>query len=171
MTHYTLAFPFTFHSLSYEDCSYALIQKGRPSFLAGKLNGIGGKIELDDNTPREAAARELYEESGIEVSVNELLNVATLTGIDPNGETYVIHVFAASIEHERLLSAITRTDEMIILANDEALEMMKLSFDPDARYMFDIARVAALHHARCQAEGQEAVGLPIVYADIRRRSA
>ena len=41
-----------------------LIKKNRPDFLAGKLNGIGGKVESDE-TPPNAMCREFLEESGI----------------------------------------------------------------------------------------------------------
>lgn len=42
-----------------------LIRKTRPSWQAGKLNGIGGRIE-DGETPAEAMRREFAEEVGIE---------------------------------------------------------------------------------------------------------
>jgi 8-oxo-dGTP diphosphatase len=42
----------------------ALIQKRRPLWMAGRLNGIGGKIEVEE-TPIEAMAREFGEETGV----------------------------------------------------------------------------------------------------------
>lgn len=41
-----------------------LIEKKRPSWMAGKLNGIGGKVEPGE-TPIAAMCREYYEETGI----------------------------------------------------------------------------------------------------------
>lgn len=42
----------------------ALIRKNRPDWQAGALNGIGGKVELDDADPMEAMVREFKEETG-----------------------------------------------------------------------------------------------------------
>jgi 8-oxo-dGTP diphosphatase len=47
----------------------ALIRKNRPSWQAGKLNGIGGHIE-ERETAVKAMEREFYEETG--VMINEL---------------------------------------------------------------------------------------------------
>lgn len=42
----------------------ALILKTKPEWQAGKLNGIGGKVELGE-LPHYAMAREFYEETGL----------------------------------------------------------------------------------------------------------
>jgi 8-oxo-dGTP diphosphatase len=42
-----------------------LIRKNRPTWQAGKLNGIGGRIEAGE-TPDQAMCREFFEETGIE---------------------------------------------------------------------------------------------------------
>lgn len=53
-----------------EDCSHvALIRKNRPTWQAGKLNGIGGKIEEFDNSPLDAMRREFKEETGVDVPI------------------------------------------------------------------------------------------------------
>jgi 8-oxo-dGTP diphosphatase len=44
----------------------ALIEKRRPTWQAGKLNGIGGKIETGES-PRQAMVREFEEETGFHV--------------------------------------------------------------------------------------------------------
>ncbi|MBD2810196.1 NUDIX domain-containing protein [Xenorhabdus sp. Vera] len=43
----------------------SLISKLQPSWQNGKINGIGGKIEIGE-TPQQAMAREFSEEAGIE---------------------------------------------------------------------------------------------------------
>jgi 8-oxo-dGTP diphosphatase len=51
------------------DVSYKyvlLVLKNRPSYLEGKLNGIGGKIEPDE-TPYQAMIRETKEEAGLDI--------------------------------------------------------------------------------------------------------
>jgi len=42
-----------------------LIRKNRPDYLAGKLNGVGGKIEPTDRMPVDAMVREFDEETGV----------------------------------------------------------------------------------------------------------
>lgn len=47
-----------------------LIRKQRPEWQAGKLNGIGGKIEKDE-TPHNAMVRECQEETGLSTSAKQ----------------------------------------------------------------------------------------------------
>jgi len=58
-----------------------LIKKLRPSWQAGKHNGIGGKIE-DGETPYEAMIREAKEESNIDTEYWSWLHVGDMSGID-----------------------------------------------------------------------------------------
>lgn len=45
--------------------SVALIRKAKPEWQAGKLNGVGGKIEDFDPSPVHAMTREFMEETGV----------------------------------------------------------------------------------------------------------
>ena len=45
-----------------------LIQKNRPEWQAGKLNGVGGKIEEFDLHPLNAMIREFKEETGVDIT-------------------------------------------------------------------------------------------------------
>ena len=56
MTEYVVGFMF-------EADNVALIAKSRPKWQKGRMNGIGGHIELDE-TPWEAMEREFVEETG-----------------------------------------------------------------------------------------------------------
>ena len=56
-----------------------LIRKRRPAWQAGKLNGVGGKIEPGE-TPAEAMRREFREEAGLDLP--DWQHVLTLTGPD-----------------------------------------------------------------------------------------
>ena len=56
-----------------------LIRKRRPAWQAGKLNGVGGKIEADE-TPLDAMRREFREEAGLDIA--EWQEILTLTGHD-----------------------------------------------------------------------------------------
>jgi len=61
MTPYVLGYAF----YNKEDGLYvALIEKTRPDWQKGKLNGIGGKIELNEN-PLDAMRREFEEETSV----------------------------------------------------------------------------------------------------------
>ncbi|MEZ0346296.1 MAG: 8-oxo-dGTP diphosphatase [Infirmifilum sp.] len=52
-----------------------LLIRKKEGFGAGKINGVGGKIEYGEN-PEEAAAREVFEEVGIRVY--DLIHTGTL---------------------------------------------------------------------------------------------
>jgi 8-oxo-dGTP diphosphatase len=64
--------------------SVLLIRKNRPAWQAGKLNGIGGKIEASE-TPHEAARREFREETGLDLPESAFAHVLTLGGPDDFG--------------------------------------------------------------------------------------
>ena len=61
-----------------------LIRKNRPAWQAGKLNGVGGKIEAGE-TPHEAARREFREETGLDLPEAAFEHVLTLGGPDDFG--------------------------------------------------------------------------------------
>jgi 8-oxo-dGTP diphosphatase len=82
----------------------ALIRKKRPSWQAGKLNGIGGKMEAGE-TPAQAMAREFKEEAGVETHPSEWLPLATLSG-----KQFVVHCFYLCSNHV-YRNAIAMTDE------------------------------------------------------------
>lgn len=57
-----------------------LIRKNKPAWQAGALNGVGGKIELSDDSPLMAMIREFKEETGMEVK--SWVEFCKLTGKD-----------------------------------------------------------------------------------------
>lgn len=63
----------------------------------GKLNGLGGKIERGE-TIEQAAAREVYEECGVVIALDDLERVARLEFFFPAKPEWdqVVHVFLAT---------------------------------------------------------------------------
>jgi 8-oxo-dGTP diphosphatase len=57
----------------------------------GKWNGLGGKLETDES-PRECAIREVYEESGLHVEELELKGVLTFPSF-ANEEAWYVFVY------------------------------------------------------------------------------
>lgn len=58
---------FLFHMNGLNNLEVALIQKNRPVWQQGRLNGIGGHVE-DGESPRAAMVREFEEEAGVRVT-------------------------------------------------------------------------------------------------------
>jgi len=101
MKKYVLAFIFT------KDMENVwLIQKNRPNWQKGKLNGIGGKIEPGE-TPKEAILREVHEESGVDLSSNESFQFIG----DLSNDSFHMDVFAC-VSDEYL---VTMEDETVLL--------------------------------------------------------
>jgi len=75
-----------------------LIRKNRPDWQAGRLNGIGGKIEKEEqdqwgpSSPMIAMRREFREEAGVETRAVEWLLNVTMRG--PAWEVYVYSLFS-----------------------------------------------------------------------------
>lgn len=73
-----------------------LLGMKKRGFAPGKINGFGGKINKGETVP-EAAVRELFEEIGIEVTLDELKKVGELKFFFPHmteeNWDHHIHVF------------------------------------------------------------------------------
>jgi 8-oxo-dGTP diphosphatase len=88
-----------------------LIRKRRPAWQAGRLNGVGGKVEPGETAP-DAMRREFHEETGLRV--DDWQHVVTLRGPDDagSGRGWAGHFFRAFGEVD---AARPVTDEVLEL--------------------------------------------------------
>ena len=104
---YVLAFPITPSS------RVVLIEKQRPGWQKGKLNGLGGEVEAFE-THRQAVRREVREECGVDHE--EWDYVGRMSGAD-----WVVHVYTAT--SEAFYVAKTMTDEVVALHPTGAIKL------------------------------------------------
>jgi len=107
MTEYCLGFAFTVDYAGYQ--RVLLIRKIHPDWQAGRLNGIGGKIEAGE-TPHRAMAREFREEAGLESLPTAWVKFAEMHfGL---GEV-IVYCFTTWWEWKIFKRAISKTEEQI----------------------------------------------------------
>jgi 8-oxo-dGTP diphosphatase len=92
-----------------------LIRKNRPEWQAGKMNGIGGKIEVDDIDKQKAMTREFHEEAGLWIEEWRLF--ASMYGADAMSEDdgdrgWRVFCYCAVGD---LAKCSTRTDEHVVI--------------------------------------------------------
>jgi 8-oxo-dGTP diphosphatase len=97
LNHYVLGFAF-----DHKSRQVLLINKERPDWQKGRINGVGGKIN-DDETASEAMTREFNEETGFFTSQATWRLFCQLTGWD-----YSVYCFATSIP---FIAPLNMTDE------------------------------------------------------------
>lgn len=85
----------------------ALIRKNRPDWQAGKLNGIGGKIE-EGEIPVDALIREFREETGVETTINDWMMIGKIEGQESR-------VFIGRCFSDKVFDVETTTDEVVSL--------------------------------------------------------
>lgn len=113
MTDYVLTYVFnkTFDKV-------LLINKQRPEWQKDMLNGIGGKIE-EEETPVEAAKRELLEEAGINLPQEEFSLL-----VEKSFKDCILYIYYSSISP---LFFTSKTDEIVKIYNvDDVLRDTEL---------------------------------------------
>ncbi len=106
MTEYVLGFAFTHDYAGFN--RVMLIRKTKPDCQAGRLNGIGGKVEPGEE-PHEAMSREFGEEAGLESLPSGWLKYAELYF----PKTAIVHVFSTWWDWKVFKRAYSRTEEKI----------------------------------------------------------
>lgn len=109
-----------------------LIRKTKPDWQAGRLNGLGGKIEPNERM-NEAMAREFEQECGIHTGAVEWQYFHTMRG--PNWEVHsfcmVIDDLSAAEKMEEERPVIVRVDELpswALLDNVHWLVLLAINF-------------------------------------------
>lgn len=107
MNNYVLGFAFStdVHGNRY----VALIEKVKPDWQRGKLNGIGGKIESFDVTIRDAMRREFHEETGIETDSGAWIQFAKMEFDDD-----CVFCYAGKMDWEKFNDLWSPTPEQVV---------------------------------------------------------
>ncbi len=122
-----------------------LVRKNRPAWQAGRLNGVGGKIEPDES-PSDAMAREFMEETGCWVPPGDWEPMCSVTWPDDldriqDGKAPIVHFFRSVVEGplERLVA--TQTDEAIEVVAAGLLHLQLLI--PNLHWLIPLALYTA----------------------------
>ncbi len=94
-----------------------LIEKQKPDWQKGKLNGVGGKVEGTDTSIEHAMEREFEEETSVKVDRSRWKKFATL-----NCNTWRVKFLATKLTDTELNSIKTTTDEPVWLRHLENLQ-------------------------------------------------
>jgi len=91
MKKYVLGFAF-----SEDKKAVVLILKDKPDWQKGKWNGVGGKVELSDQSNAQAMVREFYEETGVQTELTDWKRFAELDF--PEAEVFCFKMFSNAIK-------------------------------------------------------------------------
>jgi 8-oxo-dGTP diphosphatase len=122
--------------------SVVLILKTRPQWQAGRLNGVGGKVELTEH-PQTAMAREFLEEAGVETDSKEWNHFATISGVDwqkdPSGQTEAI-IFCYELANDLYFTnAKTSEEEKITKINVNYIPTNWVGLIPNLHILIPLA--------------------------------
>lgn len=105
------------------DGRFLLLRKDRPEWMAGKWNGVGGKIE-EDEAPQTAMSRECSEETGLHIAPEHWDRFAVITD-----KSCIIHCYRVKLTPEDLSKASTMETEEVYIASDTGATAKMLSED------------------------------------------
>jgi len=138
MTEYVLGFAFTRDYADFD--RVLLIRKTKPAWQAGKLNGVGGKIETGDFTPHRAISREFVEETGIETLPSRWTKFAVMEFADCR-----VHCFTTWFNWKEFKKAVPLTEELLESYQLDSVfdeKMKEAKALPNLRWLILLARAA-----------------------------
>lgn len=91
---------------SHDRSRVALIRKSKPAWQAGKLNGIGGKMEDADKDIWRAMVREFNEETGYLTTIADWEYFCTMSGKNNGGEGEFCVDFFVTVGDLSLLTSV-----------------------------------------------------------------
>lgn len=106
-----------------------LIKKNRPEWQAGKLNGVGGKVEPGE-TPAQAMRREFREEAGLDIANWDHFMTLTFEAGD-------VHFYRAFVWPELFNQATAQTDEQLVTAFIDPFQQSRAI--PNLRWIIPLA--------------------------------
>lgn len=127
MDSYVLGFAFDL------DGQVALIQKNRPEWQEGHLNGIGGQLD-DGEGHQMAMAREFFEETGVMTQPGDW----DYRGI-MRGEDWMVHVF--SMTSVNVSSVQTTTDEEVYLLHPDGIGGFSIEAIENVKALIELCRI------------------------------
>lgn len=101
-----------------------LIRKKRPAFLVGKMTGIGGHVEDFDESHTHAIQREVEEESNIQLSLDQIYLIDSVSKDD-----YSLDVYAIVINVEQFNNFKNNIDEEQTWVSIEDIKDNTLDFE------------------------------------------
>lgn len=119
-----------------------LIEKQKPTFMKGLLNGVGGKIEKNE-TPKQAMWREFYEETGLLMLDWKKFCVLNIPG-ESDSEHAIIHFFTAAVSEQIQKLAKTVEQEEVGIFKVDQLHDKKVM--PNLAWLIPMAMRNELHN-------------------------
>lgn len=124
---YVLGFAFT------GDGRVALIRKNKPEWQAGYLNGIGGKVEGQENSSM-AMVREFHEETGVLIPEDKWQFRGRMYG--PNWSVFVFTSTDASVKTVRSMES-----EQIILVDLDDTDVLSEQTIENVQALIQLCRI------------------------------
>lgn len=130
MDSYVLGFAFTLEG------QVALIEKNHPEWQAGRLNGIGGKLDGGEGH-HVAMVREFHEETGVVTDTADWEYCGIM-----RGEDWAVHVFTmvgAAVEN---VTTLTEEEVFLLDLDDERIDDEATAIE-NVRALIELCRISA----------------------------